>query len=467
MKKCKAILCGIILALSTAFSASCSSGTKDSDMPMNEAKFSDDGKPVVTIGTVGFTDEMFKSKNKTARPKDIAVEIINYSDGVDKDLPAKEQKKIIRQKIDADFLTGNAPDIMIADSEEIYRLNRLGILADLYQLMEQYDGIKKEDFTDCAIEGLTVDGKMPAVLENYYIKTAVAKTEFVPKEFENWTATDAMNFYGMTAEDQDFCEFYDESSLADYMLKLEGLNCVDIKNNTCNFDETFTELLDFCKQNPIRVRSWESVDTFDDVHVMEQQCYGLNDKFLVYEISINGFTSGLADKTFGYLNEADLTFVGYPSENGCGAYITPAIGNGLMAVCSQSSNKEAAWELINKMIKHRVRPEKFAHSDVMGIPVFKSEWEYFYDLSEDNSSSINAEFYTYDGSRDIKKTISPEYKDMLRDYILSVPVNPYTPQSVEYIVEEECDPVIFDDRSAEEAASIMQDRIETYLSEKS
>ncbi len=455
-----------MLALSMTFAASCSSGTKDSSMLMNEAKFSEDGKPVVTIGTVGFTDEMFLSKNKTARPKDIIVEIVNYSDGVDKDLPVNEQERIIRQKIDSDFISGNAPDIMIADSEEIYRLNRLGILTDLYQLMEQYDGIKKDDFTDCALEGLTIDGKMPAILENYYIRTAAAKTEFVGKEYENWTAADAMRFFGTTAENQDFCEYFDESSLADYMLKLEGINCVDLKNNSCNFGGAFTELLDFCKKNPIQVRSFEYAEDFDELKQKERQCYGLNDAFLVYEIPINSFSSCLASGTFGYLNEADLTFVGYPSENGCGAYVTPAINNGLIGICSQSSNKEAAWELLNKMIQHRVRPEKSAHSDVMGIPVFKSEWEYYYDLPEDHNSSINSKIYTYDGSRDTATYITQEYKDMLRDYILSVPVNPYTPRSLEYIIEEECDPVIIDNRSAEEAASIMQNRIETYLSEK-
>lgn len=466
MKKRRIALYGITLALSITFATSCSSGTKDSSMLMNEAKFSEDGKPVVTIGTVGFTDEMFLSKNKAAMPKDIVAEIVNYYDGVDKDLPVNEQERIIRQKIDTDFISGNAPDIMIAYSEEIYRLNRLGILADLYQLMEQYDGIKKEDFTDCALEGLTIDGKMPAILENYYIRTAAAKTEFVGKEYENWTAADAMKFYGTTAEDQEFCEFFDESSLADYMLKLEGLNCVDMKNNSCNFGGAFTELLDFCKQNPIQVRSSESSDVFDELMQKEREYYGLNDAFLVYEIPINSFSSGLASDTFGYLNKADLTFVGYPSENGCGAYIKPANQCGLMAICSQSSNKEAAWELLNKMIKHRVRPEKSAHSDVMGIPVFKSEWDYYYDLPADHNSSINSEIYAYDGSRDIATHITQEYKDMLRDYILSVPVNPYTPRSLEYIIEEECDPVILDDRSAEEAASIMQNRIETYLSEK-
>lgn len=468
MKKCRSILCGIMLALSMTFSASCSSGEKSPDMPMNEAKFSEDGKPVVTIGIIGYTDDLLKTKNALARPKDIVIETVDYYDGIDNELTYKEQRKAVQQKIDADLISGNAPDIIIADSEIIYRLNRIGALSDLYQLMDQYDdGIKKEDFTDCALEGLTIDGKMPAILENYCIKTAVAKTEFVGKEYENWTAADAMKFYGTVADDQEFCEFFDESSLADYMMKLEGINCVDMTNNTCNFSGAFTELLDFCKQNPIQVRSWESTDTFDEFRSREWECAGLNDAYLVYKLSINGFNSSLASSTFGYLNKADLTFVGYPSENGCGAYITPAIDNGLMGICSQSSNKEAAWELLNKMIKHRVRKEQVTNSDVMGIPVFKSEWDYYYDLPSDYASSINSDsIYAYDGSHYNSISITQEYKDMLRDYILSVPVNPYTPQSIEYIIEEECDPVILDNRSAEEAASILQNRIETYLSEK-
>lgn len=56
---------------------------------------------------------------------------------------------------------------------------------------------------------------------------------------------------------------------------------------------------------------------------------------------------------------------------------------------------------------------------------------------------------------------------MLYDYILRVEFRPYEPAPFMDMVFEEADPVIAGERSAEKCAEILQDRIGTYLSEKS
>lgn len=463
MKKILSIASAVMLLVTV----SCTGNSESSQSSINEPKFTEDGKPVITVGNFGYSDPLFSDYLNA--PADMEIELVNYAQNTDNSLSPNDRINAAHRELDMALISGNAPDIILADPDEISRLNRQGALTDLFSLMEKYDGIKKEDFTDCALEGLTVDGKFPAIMENYYIYTAAAKTKFVGKEYENWNAGDAISFYNSLTDGKNFWNADSETALADYMLKIEGMNCIDMKANTCDFSGAFTELLDFCKQNPVKVKSNPDFSQMDngDWYFFQQEelCGGLNDVQLVYPIIINGFNFSLAQKTFCYFNEEDITFVGYPSENGCGAYIQPA--EALIGICGQSGNKEAAWELVNRMIRHRDHPSEIMNSDVMGIPVFKSELEWYYNLPDNYASSINSENYKYNGTSDEAVNIPQEYKDMLYDYILSVPANPYTPQSLSYIIEEEYEQVIHDSRTAKEAADILQNRIETYLSERS
>lgn len=56
---------------------------------------------------------------------------------------------------------------------------------------------------------------------------------------------------------------------------------------------------------------------------------------------------------------------------------------------------------------------------------------------------------------------------MLYEYILSVPANPYIPQSLEYMINKECTNAIPGDRTAEDNAEILQNSVSLYMSEKS
>ncbi len=467
MKKMLLLLSVILIA-----AVSCSPKSESSsEISLTEPKFSENGKPVVVVGTFGYHDPLFSDQNN--KPTDIEIEIVNYSKGIEADYSTKEKENAyydaIMHELDMALISGNAPDLLFMSPEDVERLNGLGALTDLYGLMDEQDELKRDDFLPCVLDGMTIDGKLPALMDGYDIYTAVAKTKFVPKEYENWTAAEAMEFYNKFHDEMDFCDRNEESSLADYMLMVEGMNCIDRNNSKCDFSGTFTELLEFCRENPVQV-----VPTLDFSKATQEQqreyfvdleSKGINDVQLVFPIRITGFTSGLGQDTYGYFNKEDITFVGYPSENGNGTYIYPS--SSLFGICSQSGNKENAWKLLCLMLRHQPILEKSTHDGTRGIPVLKVQLQRDYDRPADYHQSINNDDILYNAVEQEGGYITQEYKDMLYEYILSVPANPYRAHMLQYIIDEEIDPVILDDRTAEQAAEILKSRIEIYLSERS
>lgn len=425
-----------------------------SELKISEPEYTEEGKPVITVGTMGYIDPLFS--DYLNMPQDVEIEIVDYSKGITPDYSSREKENdyydAVALALDMALISGNTPDIMCLPVDNMQKMINQGIMTDIYILMDEYDGLKRDDFTECSLDGLTVDGRLPAIMENYFIYTAIAKTKFVDKKYENWTASDAMYFYSKLSgfgEDMEFCKAYDNTEFMDYMIKLEGLNCIDMKNNTCSFGSDFADILDFCKNNPIKYTTYNEADFS-----------GFNDNQLVYKLCISGLNSGLAQETYFHMNKDEITFVGYPSENGQGTYIEPKWQQ-LFGITEQCGNKEAAWDILCRMMKHHKTLEKYEINGTIGVPVLKAELQKDYDRHESYNNSINANIWTQNENE--QEYLPADIKNMLYEYILSVPANPYIPQSLEYIISEECEPVVSGERTAE----ILQSRISIYLSEKS
>lgn len=444
------------------------SAKKNSDFKENEARYSEDGKPIITFGTLGGVPGLFNDDFK--KPKNVEIEIVDYSKLVDEsnyDLYTMDGYNNywdeVYRKIDLEIISGNAPDILYTSADHMEKCINKGIMADLYPIMDEYDGLKREDFTDCALEGLTIDGELSAVMNSYRILTAFAKTKFIGKEYRDWTSADAMEFYASMAnfnKDMSFCGDQSADALMNYMIKCSWRSCMDDSNNVCNFSGTFLDVLRFCKENPI-IPDMDYNNINDPYSINQKEnLKGINDTQLVFQLQINGFNSSLAGNTYIAMNEEDITFVGYPSENGNGTYIYP--NSAIYGITSMCSNKEAAWDIICRLLNYNHELEKYESDDTLGISVLKKNIQEDYDRPEDYNNSINSHLYLDDNST---KYITQEYKDMLWDYIMSIPADPYNRESVENIVNEECQIFINGDQSAEQTADILNSRIGIYMSE--
>lgn len=454
MKRFVAILSALAMLCTVSCSEKKESAGK-SDFKQNEARFTEDGKPIITIGVLHYIPSLFDDQFK--KPKDIEVEFVDYTERVDKtdyDFYTVEDQAVydaaVLREFEKDLIAGNIPDMLLIDTDQTQKYFRSGVLADLSEFMDKYDVLKREDFTECALEGLTINGEIPALMEHYYIDTAYAKTKYVGKEYENWTPGQAMEFFNDLPENMQFTRNYAEDDLLYYMTRCSWQSYVDPYAKKCTFDSGFADILDFCRDNPVIMDlSEEIID------------YGREDTTLVHQICISGFDHALAEVTYGSAQGEDITFVGFPSEDGCGAYVTPMC---LMNCITKScSNPEAAWELVCKLVEYRKNRESYETGSI-GIPILKKLLDKDYEQRDDFRYSINHQIYTNDPNEQF--VITEEYKQMLRDYILSVPANPYINDPAEKIVQEECSAALDSRSSGKSIADILNKRISIILSEK-
>ncbi len=458
-----------LLALTTVIlsAVSCDSEKENPKIKQNEPVYNSEGKPVITIGTFGYVDPYFT--DYLNNPTDMEIKIVDYSEGIEDNSQKYENE--LYNEFDQALITGNAPDILFLPPENMYHLNKQGVLTDFYSLMDNYDYYKREDFLPCVLEGLTIDGEIPALMDSYFICTAMAKTKYIPKEYENWTSADAIKFYEEYNSKINFYDCSTEMSLVEYMLNLQGLHSIDMLNATCDFNGAFENLLDFCIKNPVEVIPVKDFSLMDDLdkeeYTNEEWTKGLNDGQLIYPLRIDGFNSGLGYQTYAYLNEEDITFVGYPTENGDGAYVM-ANHQQMFAICEQSGNKELAWDVLCHMLKYQKPLEKNANDGSRGVPVLVSQLQADYDRPADYSNSINNGNMALYNSIDNEPVYLPqEYKDMLYNYVLSVPANPYKfNYELKGMIDEEIESAIKDHISAKDTVDRLNGRLETYLSEK-
>ncbi len=426
------------------------------------------GKTKITIGMPVANEHIISQIVKFNNANELyEVGIIDYSKRVEED-DADNTKAMQAMKMD--MISDNSPDI-IGGLHPTFMAEFLqqDAFTDMYELMDTYDGVKREDFLPNVLEGLEVNGAIPAITNSFTIRTAVAKTKFVGEDAENWTPEQAIEAYQKYSGQMQYIGMNDsENALSDYMLLKASRNCVDAASYTCNFMNTeFTSLLDFLHENPSQGSYPVDYTTMTpsefDAYFAERDMQMYNDKSLIYCTYISDFDQAVGNDLYARFGGEDITFVGYPSEDGNGA--VTEVSSWMFGISKKSENKEAAWSFINYLFEDEVQRDFYGTST--GIPVIKK----YLDEQKNNKDTEDHRSIYYPlivpGNHDMSMNITEEAVQKYYDYILSVKFEPYRDYRVELIIAEECAAALAGEKTAEEVAEILQGRVEIYLSERS
>ena len=165
----------------------------------------------------------------------------------------------------------------------------------------------------------------------------------------------------------------------------------------------------------------------------------------------------------------DITLVGYPSSDGTGARLSTNQSFGIM---SNSANKDACWNFINTFFA-----EDYQTSDQMyNIPALKSAFEKKLDdamkkpyYTDENGKKIEYEDTYYMNDKEIKiPPLNQEQRDYIEQYILNIKSSSfYYGNDVYNIINEEIEPFFAGEKSAQETATVIQNRISILISEQS
>ncbi len=363
-------------------------------------------------------------------------------------------------KLNTEILSGQVPDIILVDTSlPIKQYVAKGLIEDLYPYIEADTELGgREALMQQFFDAIAVGDTLPYISSAFSINTTMGATRVVGEEL-GWTI-DEMN--AVLAQMPEGCRLFSYATQADmlsYIMSVNIDNYVDWSTGECNFDnEGFVKLLELCKTFPATIDydNWETMPSEDELIK--------NGMVLLSQIALSDFESlGWTKSYFG----EDYTFKGYPSESGIGSAF---IANNGLAMSSKCAHKDVAWSFIRYLITEDYQEENSWY----GFPTNKAIFDQKVNnvLNPENSDASGG-VVMYSSGSDIIDTSADQFRvtqddvDKVLELIDNIDITMSYDTSIMNIITEESSTFFAGQKSAEDTARIIQDRVRTYVSEQS
>lgn len=361
-----------------------------------------------------------------------------------------------------DITGGNSPDIIDLSNIDFSRYASKGVFEDLYPYMEK-DGIQREDYLSNVLKTYEIGGKLYGIMPQFYIITTMAKASNVG-DVTGWTIDEMLDF----AESHEAANLFDYGSRGQILYYCVYNNIdeyIDWESGKCFFDsEDFVRVLEFAKKFP-EEPNYEERDEGTSARLR-------SDKVLLMQYSLSSVQE--FQMLTGLYGEK-VAFVGYPNSERNSNLIQPT--NGCAAISSKAANKEGAWEFIKTLISKEYQNNLVSSNRNWGFPILNEalEKQFENDMTpeyyEDHEGNQVEQPKTTWGWDDFQMEIyaaTPAEVEAVRAVITSASrLSGSASEELSNIITEETEPFFKDQKSAQETADIIQNRIQTYVNENS
>lgn len=418
-------------------------------------------KKVLTLGCMGVTSIMQEAVvtfNKTS--DEYKIEIRDYGEGIDYSVESAygDAKMLLYNEI----LAGNVPDMFLAGDIDIRLFTEKGLIEDLSPYLENSTVIGRDDLFASILNAYTMNQTLCAIPAYFSIQTLAGRTSEVGTE-SGWTLEEMVAFAKEHPEALIMPNATNVSVLSACMM-FDFESWVDRETGECFFDTPeFKAVMEFANRYPAQAGAGLPNER---QQISEHTA-------LLYPLMLSNIQSW--QFAAAMFNEP-ITAIGYPS-----AYANGVRVFGFDAVCisAASENKEAAWSFIEILLSEKVQEDERKWNFPIRISSFDKELaelmepEYMYDengevmLDKDgNPIERSGPVYRFGDDYEISvSAVTQEEADGIRKVISQVDgVYMYDGGMME-IVLEEIAPYFAGQKSADEAADIIQSRVQLYLNE--
>ena len=354
----------------------------------------------------------------------------------------QELYRLAKQSFNNDLVSGKGADIFFGCRYDMdfENLADKGALVDLYELIDADEDIGREDFIQSILKAMEYNGKLYAVSSDFNFYTIVGKKSLLER-YDRWDF-DAL---------YDLVQRYPDSALFMNSSQEENLDTLiscslDMFYNSdtaeCSFDsEQFIKLLELAKNSGTEYDS--SADAGELL---------TNEKVLLYESQIVDW-KGI--QLMPYYFGEDIAYVGYPSNAENGTLLNSYY---LWAVSGQTQYRDGAWQFVKSLFDHEYQRTGFY------FPVIRADFE---DMISDAMNFNESMVYTLANGVSVGIHAMTEAEaDELRGLIDNATLTYTVHDDVKDIINEEAQYYFAGTRSAEETATIIQDRVQLYLDER-
>lgn len=424
--------------------------------PYKYPKFSKLTKQLVSTGN---RKEIILAGTEYSISSLIKNQIVKFNASNDKYfVTVKEYKGENISQLNLDLTGGNIPDILITDSytpTETYIAK--GIFADLYEFIDSDGELKREDFVPNLLSSFETDGKLYRFTDSFTVYTVIGKTSIFGDDMG--ITVDRLNeIAAARPADAEMFAGFTKTDILTYAMEMSGSEFIDFKNGKCDFNsENFIKMLEFANGylNDIDFATyfddafWGRFETmFADESALLMVCY-LTDYADVYRFEHTNF-------------DDSVTAVGFPCKDRTGTSFVVDSG---FSIAEKSPNKEGAWEFVRTMLlpEYQDCADKF--------PVRNDSLDKYaaaamkYDPDRVNYALVMmGGMALTSGVGDIGEP-KQEDIDRMNEIIASANGIMSYNGSVLEIIKEEAASYFSGSKSPEDAAALIQTRVQLYLDE--
>ncbi|MCM1027619.1 MAG: extracellular solute-binding protein [Roseburia sp.] len=368
-------------------------------------------------------------------------------------------------------ITTNCPDILDLNSLNVEQLAGMGVFADLNGYLDNSSVLERSDYLENVLDAYTFDGKLVTVPSTFSIQTVIGNAESLREVFGDdfeggWTVDELMTYANAYPETELF-DRLSKSTVMYYLMMYGKDSFIDWEAGKCSFQsDRFKNVLEFVKRFPdeaaLNSASTAARLESGEVLLAAASVYRF-DSLQLYEEAFHG----------------EAACVGFPTADGsvgCALYT-----NNALAIAANSAHKEGAWSFIEGFLA-----DKAENGDSDDFVTNRTR------LEKNVASALAAEYAVYD---DGTLVVDKEGNHIVTNYVGSTITfadgwtfvsHPPTEEEVQKvfsligkavrrpdresdillnIINEEADAFYQDQKSADEVADLIQNRIQLYLDE--
>ena len=341
-------------------------------------------------------------------------------------------------------LSGNMPDILVTDGLPAETYAARGLLADIGELIEKDAELSQIDFLQNVFEAYSMDGKLYYVIPCFRVDTMIGASSVVG-EGTSWTFADAVQLLKTLPEGTNLIPEESRSSFLFTMMAYCGGSFIDTSTGKCSFQSrNFLDLLEYAKSLPEE----PDADSYGEDYWRNYEAQYREGRTLLAGMPISSF-EGIDYYVNGIFGE-EVSYIGFPMEDGSGSYIR---AEEAYAISAHSDHIEGAWEFLRYYLTDDYQ------SDLrFGLPVQKEVF-----LKNSRSALGGSRNDSIDNESAALKPLTEKQLEKLVRFLLSVNSRYYETEEIMDIVSEETEAFFAGDKTAEETAKVIQNRVQLYL----
>ncbi len=402
-------------------------------------------------------------------PYDLEVRVINYNKSSDRyrivvkeysSYNTMEDYNAGTTQLNNDIITGNMPDILIANNNlPIENYIAKGLIADIGKLIEKDEELSQIEYLQNVFDAHSVDGKLYYMVPSFYVQTFVAKTSMVG-ERKSWTMQEFQEFAKSLPEGTEAFSELTRAYFMNQVMQYCGNDFIDVSTGKCTFDSPeFISILEYAKTLPEELPE----DYYGDNYWMSYESMYREDRAVLCQAYISNLRdmNRTINGTFG----EPVTYIGFPTSTGDGAIITDDTS---YVLSSKSKSIEGAWDFI----RYYLTPE-YQEELSWGLPVMKSAFDAkakealekpFY-LDENDEKVEYDDYFYINGEEIVLNPMTQEQLDQLIEVVTSASKRYYYNTDIQNIIDEEVAAFFEGQKSAQEVVQIIQSRAQIFVDE--